>query len=71
MQAITLLHKEKEKEEESLSQLLKIQEDSKEEATKIEANKSRYLALESYLPKIDSLGELMSAQQKYEQDKQK
>ena len=71
VQAITLLHKEKEKEEESLSQLLKIQEDSKEEATKIEANKSRYLALESYLPKIDSLGELMSAQQKYEQDKQK
>lgn len=71
IQAITLLHREKEKEEESLSQLLKIQEDSKEEAAKIEADKGRYLALESYLPKIDSLGELMSAQQKYEQDKQK
>ncbi len=71
IQAITLLHREKEKEEGSLSQLLKIQEDSKEEAAKIEADKGRYLALESYLPKIDSLGELMSAQQKYEQDKQK
>ena len=63
---IQYFHKEKEKQEEKLSTLLKKQEAIKEENERIEQNKILYANLESYLPKMDSLSELISKQNEYE-----
>ena len=71
IEAIKYFHKQKEEEEERLSTLLKKQEASQEQAMKIEKNKGLYLTLESYLPKLDSLSELIRIQQQYEQHKKK
>lgn len=51
--------------------LLKAEEESQKEKEQVEIAKAKYLVLEGYIPKIDTLGELTALTQSYEKETQK